>query len=98
MSQTISSELFRRKNSTYNLQSKSDFAIPPVRIVFKESSSISYYTPIIWSLVPEDIRYADSLEIFKSKIRTWKHEDSLCCICKIYIPNAGCLEIFEQYF
>ena len=74
MSQTIS-ELFTRNNSTYNLQVKSDFVIPQVSIVFKGSSSISYYGPIIRSLVPEKIRHADSLESFKGKIRKWKLKD-----------------------
>ena len=56
MSQTIFSELFTRNNITYNMRSKSDFDIPQVSTVFKGSSSISYYGPITWSLVPEKIR------------------------------------------
>ena len=72
LSQTIFSDLFTRKNSTYNLRSKSVFFIPQVSTVFKGSSSISYYGPIIWSLIPEKIRYTDSLESFKGKLRKWK--------------------------
>ena len=44
----------------YSVQSKSDFVIPQVSTVFKASSSISYYGPIIVSLVPEKVRYTDS--------------------------------------
>ena len=87
MSQTIFSELFTRKNSTYNLRSKSDFVILQVSTVSKGSSSISYYGPITWNLVPEKIRYTDSLEIFKIKIRKWKPKN---CPCR-----NGFLEIFE---
>ena len=47
LSQTIFSELFTRNNSTYNFRSKSDFVIPQVSTVFKGSSSINYYGPII---------------------------------------------------
>ena len=61
LSQSIFSELFTQNNSTYNLWSKSDFVIPQMSILFKGSSSISFYGPIIFSLVPEKIRYADSL-------------------------------------
>ena len=76
------------------MQSKSDFVIPQVSTVFKGYSSVSYYGPIIWSLVPEKIRYTDSLESFKSKISTEKPKNCRCRICKNYILNVGFLETF----
>ena len=93
--QSIFSKLFTRNNSTYNLWSKSDFVIPQVNIAFKRSSSISSSDPIIWSLVPEKMRYTDSQKSFKSKIKTWKPKNCPCRICKNYIPNVGFLETFE---
>ena len=72
LSQTIFSDLFRRNINSYNLPLKPDFVIPQVRTVLKGSNSIRYYGPIICSLVPEEIRYTDSLEKFKNKIRRWK--------------------------
>ena len=98
MSQPFFSELFRRNNITYNLRSKSDFVIPQVSTVFKGSRSISYYGPIICSLVPGKKRYTDSLKTFKSKIRRRKPNDCHCRICKNYIPNVVFLETFRQYF
>ena len=98
LSQTIFSELFTRNNSTYNMQSKSDFVIPQVSTVFKGYSSVSYYGPIIWSLVPEKIRYTDSLESFKSKISTGMPKNCRCRICKNYILNVGFLETLIQHF
>ena len=81
-------------SSTYNMRSKSDFVIPLVGKVFKGSSSICYYGPIIWSLVPEEIRSKNSLESFKIKI-TWKSMDCPSRICKNYIRKVGFLETFE---
>ena len=49
--------LLTQKSSSYTVYSKCDFVIPQVRIVLKGSNSIRYYSPIIWSLVPEEIRY-----------------------------------------
>ena len=95
LSQTIFSELFMRNNSTYNMRSKCDFVIPQVSTVFKGFSSINYYSSIIWNLVPEKIRYTDSLESFKSKIRTWSPKNCPCHICRNYIPNVRFLETFE---
>ena len=63
----FSVSFFTRNNSTYNLLSKSDFVIPQVSTVFKGPTSISYYGPIICSLVPEKIRYTDSLKVLKVK-------------------------------
>ena len=94
LSQTFFSEWLTRNNSTYKMRSKSDFAIPQKSTVFKGSSSISYYGPIICSLIPEKIRYTDFLENFKSKIRMWKPKNCPCRICKNYIPNVGFLGTF----
>ena len=69
MSQTIFSDLFIRNSNSYNLCSKSDFVIPQVRTVLKGSNSIRYYSPIIWSLVPGEIRCTNSLKKLKVKIR-----------------------------
>ena len=62
LSETIFSDLFTWNITSYNLHLKPDFVIPQVRTVLKGSNSARYYGPIIWSLVPEEIRYADSLE------------------------------------
>ena len=64
-------------------------------VVFKGSSSISYYGPIICSLVPGKIRYPDSLKRFKSKTRRRKPKNCHCRICKNYTPNVVFLETFR---
>ena len=98
LSQTIFSNLFTRNSNSYNLCSKFDFVIQQVITVLKGSNSILCYGPIIWSFVPEENRYVDSLEKFKNKIRRWKLNNCPCRICKNYTPNIGFLEIIEQYF
>ena len=74
---------------------KSDFVIPQIKTVFKGSNSIRYYGPVIWNLIPAEMKSVDSLETFKSKIRMWKPSNLPCRICKNYIPNVGFLETFE---
>ena len=95
LSQIIFSDLFRRNINSSNLRLKPDFVNPQVRTVLKGSNSIRYYGPTKWSLVPEEIRYTDSLEKFKNKIKRWKPNNCPCRIFKNYIPNVGFLEIFE---
>ena len=52
MSPPIFSELFRRRDIIYNLQSNSSFAVPNVKSIFHECESISYLGPKIWDIVP----------------------------------------------
>ena len=95
LTQIIFSDLFTRTINSYNLRLKPDFVIPQVLKVSKGSNSISHYGPIIWSFVPEELRYTDSVEKFKNNIRRCKPNNSPCHICKNYISNVGFLEIFE---
>ena len=38
------------------------------------------------------MKYVDSLETFKSKIRMWKPNKCSCRICKYYIPKTPFLQ------
>ena len=40
-------------------------------------------------MVPEDIRNAESLSIFKNKIKEWKPTNCTCRLYKDYIPVVG---------
>ena len=95
LAESIFSDLFIRNNSSYNTRLKSDFVIPQINTVLKGSNSIRYYGPVIWNLIPNEIKYVDSLEIFKNKIRMWKPVNCPCRVCKTYVPNVGFLETFE---
>ena len=53
----------------YNTRAKSDFIIPQINTVLKGSNSIRYYGPVIWNSVPAEIKYVNSLQTFKNKIR-----------------------------
>ena len=91
-SQTIFSDLFERKNINYNWRSQSDFVIPQVRSVYKGLNSLRYFGPIIWNLIPKEIKNCDTLASFESKIRQWRPNACPCRICKNFIPNVGFIE------
>ena len=95
ISQTIFGELFTRNNNGYYLRSKSDFVIPQIRTVLKGSNSIRYFGPIIWNLIPEELKNITSLNIFKKEIRRWKPKNCPCRICRNYVHNLGFVELFE---
>ena len=67
ISQTIFGELFTRNNNGYYLRSKSDFVIPQIRTVLKGSNSIRYFGPIIWKLIPEELKKHNFIEHFQKR-------------------------------
>ena len=95
LAHSIFRDLFKRNSNPYNTRLQSDFVIPRINTVLKGSNSIRYYGPVIWNLIPSEIKYVDSLETFKREIRKWKPSNCPCRICKNYIPNVGFLETFE---
>ena len=83
IAQAIFSDIFIRSSNTYNIYGKFDFAIPQIKTVLKGSNSIRYYGPVICNLIPAEMKYEDSLETIKSKIRMlWKPTNCPRRICK----------------
>ena len=71
---------------TLKEQGNGDFVIPQVKTVNRGVETIRYRGPLTWNMVPEDIRNAESLSIFKNKIKYWKPTGCTCRLCKTYIP------------
>ena len=95
ISQTISVALLTRNNNGYYLRSKSDFAILQIRTVIKGLNSIICFGPIIWNLIPEELKNITSLNMFKKEIRRWKPKICPCRICRNYVHNLGFADLFE---
>ena len=85
---TIFGDLFTTYHS-YNLRSKSKFAVPNVRTVHNGQNYIQYYGSLVWNMIPGYIKDSETLDIFKGKIRKWKPITCPCRLCKKYIPNLG---------
>ena len=90
--QTVFSDLFERKNISYNLRSQPEFVIPQINTVYKGANSIQDFGPIIWNLIPKEIKSCDTLVSFISKISQWRSNVCPCRTCKNFIPNIGFLE------
>ena len=74
---------------TLKSRGNSDFVVPQVKTVNRGVETIRYRGPLTWDIVPEEIRNAESLSIFKNKIKEWKPTDCTCRLCKTYIPGVG---------
>ena len=97
--QKLATEMYKVKNglspeivaNLFTLKSRgnSDFVVPQVKTVNRGVETIRYRGPLTWDIVPEEIRNAESLSIFKNKIKEWKPTDCTCRLCKTYIPGVG---------
>ena len=47
----------------------------------------------IWNYMPSELKKSMSLNVFRSKIKTWRPENCPCKLCKIYLQGIGYLQI-----
>ena len=65
------------------------WVLPKVRTVNNGIETLRYRGPVVWNLIPDEIKQSESLESFKSEIGNWKPEGCKCRLCKEFIPNLG---------
>ena len=85
----IMKDTFRFIQKPYNLRNDPELQRRRNRTVYFGKESISSLAPKIWELIPSDIRSANSLGIFKEKIKFWTTDKCLYRLCKTYIGNVG---------
>ena len=79
--------MFERRNEPYNLRNFQKFLTQKKRIVHYGLQALSYRSPQLWSLLPENIKEVESLEIFKREVKNWICDDCSCRLCKPYLQN-----------
>ena len=47
----------------------------------------------IWSYMPSELKKSMSLNVFRSKIKTWRPENCPCRLCKICLQRIGYLHV-----
>ena len=77
-------ELFAPKISHYDLRNNNSFKSRRVNSVWHGTESVSYLGPKIWDLVPNETKESESLNGFKSKIKSCVPKGCQCRICKIF--------------
>ena len=90
LSPPIIADLFEQRNEQhYNLRNWAQFSLPAIRTVYHGSESISFLGPKIWNMLPDKLKNASSLEVFKASIKSWKPENCPCRLCRLYVQNVG---------
>ena len=83
-------DIFPERNiERYNLRKQVNFQIPGPKTVTYGTESIQFLGSKIWNLIPNDLKSATNLSIFKANIKKWIPNDCPCRLCKDYIVGVG---------
>ena len=83
-------DIFELQNPSYNLRSScNQFRRENIKTVHYGLQSVRNLGPKIWELVPNNIKYCNSLSKFLKLIQLWKPEASPCRFYKTYIAQVG---------
>ena len=85
----IMNNTFHFIQKPYNFRNDPELQRRRNRTVYFGTESISLLSPKIREIITSDIRSANSLGIFKEKIKFWTTDKCPCRLCKTYIGNAG---------
>jgi len=89
------SNLFEKSNNPYNTRSNAEFLLPQVRTELHGNSSLRYLCPLIWNIVPQEIKNSKSLAVFKNLIKNWKPINCPCRLRKLYVQGVGFTNISQ---
>ena len=72
LSPAILSEVFQVNETIYDLRMRNKLHARNPKTVRYSTKTISFLSPKIWSLIPQNIKDSGSLPCFKKNIRKWK--------------------------
>ena len=84
-------DIFTERNTGYNVRHGNDSQLPKVHTTINGIETISFLGNRLLSTLPNVVKQASTLRIFKNHIRRWKGENCDCRLCKTYKPQVGYL-------
>ena len=90
--QTRSHYSITENEGQQNIDKKYVLTVPKVYKVKTGTESLSNIGPILLNSLPEDVKNADTLASFKSKVKELTFDNCPCSICKTYIQGVGYLD------
>ena len=89
VSPSIMSEVFKIKETKYELRTGINLQSNNPRTTSYGIDSVSHLAPKIWSQIPTEIKNCKTLNKFKNLIKTWTPKSCPCRLCKVYISKVG---------
>ena len=68
------------------------FVTHNVRTELYGKATLSYLGPKIWNIIPNEIKSAATLIVFKQKIGRWIPDKCPCNLCETYIAGVGFID------
>ena len=84
LSPPLLNEVFMKRNCNYNLRGNNFLNRRRVNSVRYGTESVSFLAPIIWDILPKEIKNSQTLNAFKSKIKNWVPRECPFRLCKTY--------------
>ena len=83
------SSLFEIRENAHNTRYFQVLSNESRRTVNYDLETICYRAPFLWANLPPEYKLANSLNIFKRKIKKWKGENCPCRLRKTYVRGLG---------
>ena len=83
---------FQEKES-YNLRSGIHLASRNTDTARFGTGTIYSLRSKLWKLIPDKIKHAPILSVFKAEIKSWTINNCPCRLCKIFVKDLGFVEI-----
>lgn len=84
-------EIFVAKKNTSYMRTRNcnDFESMNINKVHTGEDTLRYLGCKVWDILPSEIKESQSVQQFKSKIRTWLPINCPCRLCKTYVAHIG---------
>ena len=89
LSPPIIDHIFQFRENSYNLKNFQQLASSTKNPTKKGLETISYRSPQLWKLFPQEIKELPSFLIFKDKIKKWNCTNCPCRLCRTFLVNVG---------
>ena len=91
----IMKEVFEIVERPYALRNELKLKSRKIHSVRYGIGTASFVGARVWNSLPSDLKECKSLELFKSKIKTWIFENYPCKRCKPYLQRIGYVQIAD---
>ena len=85
----IMDSMLKRRNITYIFRNVQEFQSERKRTVFNGLETLSYRAPQLWTLLPEEIKQRNTINLFKSKAKQRICKECPCRLCNVFVLNLG---------
>ena len=75
---TFMQDIFKVKESSYNLRAISSLVLPKCKSIKYGVNSTVFKGSLLWNSLPNEYKQAENLDIFKTKIKRWNGETCTC--------------------